>query len=80
MWRITEDLIDEGKAVGVYSRDYTDSKALPHRFRMVDGDGLIYYEGFSDDNNSFDPLDDFGKGNAGCTEIHYMSGGTWYQL
>ncbi len=81
MWEITKDIIDKGKAVGVCSCNRSDSKtALLHRFRLLDDDGLIYYEGISDDDSSFAPLDDFGEANAGCTEIHYLSGNTWKQL
>lgn len=80
MWRITHDLIDEGKSLGVCSRDCTDSALLPHRFRLVDGDGNIYYEGLSGDDSSFDPLDDFGAGNAGAAAIEYFEKGTWRPL
>lgn len=58
------------------------------KFRMLDDDGELYYtgriitpageeEGLMD----FAPLDDFGKPNAGATEIHYQrADGSWYEL
>lgn len=57
-------------------------------FRMKDDDGELMYTGRiitpADEEQGvmdFAPLDDFGKGNAGCTEIHYRrDNGTWYEL
>lgn len=85
MWTITNDLIDDGKNVGTASVNYDETKAalLRHRFRLLDDDGEVYYEGLSEDCNSqraFAPLDDFGKGYAGCTEIQYLTDGGWRQL
>ena len=46
-------------------------------FRMYDGDGMLYYTGRmlttegDTERACFGPLDDFGKGNAGCTDIRY---------
>lgn len=85
MWTITNDLIHEGNKVGTGSCNYDEAKAalLQHRFRLLDDDGEIYYEGLSDDCDSeraFAPLDDFGKGYAGCTEIHYLTDGAWRQM
>ena len=84
MWTITNDLTD-GKKVGASSPDFDDAKAalLKLRFRLLDDDGEVYYEGVSDDcdaQQAFAPLDDFGKGYAGCTEIHYLTDGEWRQL
>lgn len=39
-------------------------------FRMYDDDEILYYEGYCT-AESFDPLDDFGCPNAGCTIIKY---------
>jgi hypothetical protein len=85
MWVITKDLIDDGKKVGTSSVNYDEAKTarLVHHFRLLDDDGEIYFEGLSDDCESqraFAPLDDFGEGYAGCTEIHYFDGHTWNQL
>ena len=85
MWTITNDLVYDGKKVGTSSCNYDEAKAalLQHRFRLLDDDGEIYYEGLSDNCDSqraFAPLDDFGQGYAGCTEIHYFTDGAWRQL
>lgn len=85
MWTIMNDLIDEGKKVGTSSRNFNEAKAalLKYRFRLMDGDGEVYYEGLSDDCDSqraFAPLDDFGQGYAGCTEIFYFIDGVWRQI
>ena len=85
MWTITNDLVDDGLKIGTASRNYDEAKAalLKHRFRLLDDDDEVYYEGLSDDCDSqraFAPLDDFGKGYAGCTEIHYFTDGMWRQL
>ena len=72
MWRIDKDLESregEKSAVGVCSQNYVDGAALPHRFSLFDGDGECYYQGRTNDDSSFAPLDDFGEGYAGCTEI-----------
>jgi len=82
MWTITRDFIEKPGAVGTCSADFEDAKtsSLKHRFRLLDGDGELYYEGRSDDCDSqqaFAPLDDFGVGFAGCTEIRYLEHGRW---
>jgi|GEM_PF-556163 len=66
------------------------------RFRLRDDDGETYYEGFfvdltqpGDEDegregvSGFEPLDDFGEPNAGCTHIQYFrkgKGGGWETL
>ena len=67
------------------SCDYAESKreCLRYKFRLHDDDGELYYEGLADDPNSedaFGPLDDFGKGSAGCTDIYYLRNGKWESL
>jgi hypothetical protein len=85
MWIITHDILEHGKNVDIRSCDYDESvkDTLIHRFRLLDGDSEVYYEGLSDDcdsENAFAPLDDFGEGNAGCTEIQYHQRGIWVTL
>lgn len=91
-WIITADLIADttkpagtnanavGKKGGGYKGDGSD---LPHKFRMKDDDGEVYYEGRSSDDSSFAPLDHFGMPNAGATSIEYWAsgkGGGWKTL
>lgn len=93
VWIITKDKIDCGEADGVRSRGKfifddkkrkfmtCDYKELPtHRFRMLDDDEEVYYEGYTSISSSFDPLDDFGMPNAGCTDIQYRENGEWKSL
>ena len=61
-------------------------------FRMLDDDGEVYYRGrlyvpgVPDDDTltrafGFEPLDDFGAPNAGCTTIEYRdAAGAWAPL
>ena len=53
------------------------------RFLMMDDDGNIFYGGLIQGTGylGFEPLDDFGAPNDGCTEIHYINAdGGWEQL
>ena len=46
------------------------NKENTHTFKMYDDDDILYYEGTITGNfTGFEPLDDFGEGNAGCTRI-----------
>lgn len=54
-----------------------DGSELTVRFRMFDDDKHLYYEGRSKEIG-FEPLDDFGMPNAGCTYIEYLNNeGQW---
>ncbi len=57
-----------------------DGSELSHRFRLVDDDGEVYYEGRSGDDSDFGPLEDFGGPNAGATTIQYWLDGGWRDL
>ena len=53
------------------------------KFRMYDDDGELYYEGrivfhpdYEAPDMQFEPLDDFGMPNAGCTTIKYRNRNT----
>ena len=49
------------------SDEVTDN---PTRFSMYDDDGNCYYEGMIyGDFDGFEPLEDFGMPNAGCTAM-----------
>ena len=45
----------------------------PFEFCMYDDDGLLYYSGKSSEYATFDPLDDYGAPNAGCTSIEWLN-------
>lgn len=81
-WKITKDIIEDGKAIGTTSscwedniecNDYTKIK-----FRLLDDDSNVYLEGVMRVMD-FQPLDDFGI-SYGCTEIQYMENGCWKTL
>jgi len=99
-WRITKDLIDDGKAIGTegpqnapntmlaivrqLEKDPSMANELPKatRFRMLDDDGEVYFEGFlyGDNVDLFEPLDDFGMPGYGCTSIETMQDGQWVKV
>ncbi|GHB52034.1 hypothetical protein GCM10010331_44490 [Streptomyces xanthochromogenes] len=56
-------------------RMYVSDQVLSYTGRIITTDGA----GGDDD---FGPLDDFGRPNAGCTEIHYFDASTqtWREL
>lgn len=70
------------------------AKGEGRKWQMFDDDGERYYDGrivFTDpdDENgngltlpeeAFGPLNDFGTGNAGCTEIKYRIDGEWRMI
>jgi hypothetical protein len=69
-WKITKVHLDSLKdEVGVDSGDATINEKSA-RFSMYDDDDNCYYEGMIYGNyDGFEPLDDFGMPNAGCTYI-----------
>ena len=89
-WVITKDNLAESpleSSVGTLgphncSEPAEHIKARGTKFRMKDDDGEIYYYGFIyGDYEGFEPLDDFGMPNAGCTSIEYKNKqGEWEAL
>ncbi len=47
------------------------SNKFKFKFRLLDGDKNIYFEGLSTGCDSFDPLDFFGS-EFGCTDLQYF--------
>jgi len=68
----------ESRALNVTSMDY-DGRELHHKFQLYDDDGILYFEGRSDSDSSFEPLDEYGVA-FGCTEIRYLRNGVWEPL
>ena len=86
MWRINwinnEATAVEEQSLPILSRDWKEPKehCKTFLFRILDGDGVIVFEGESTAVYSFRPLDEFGMG-SGCTEIRYKeTGGSWSKL
>lgn len=74
-WKITkvhlEGCEDEKGTEGPRLHDPTIEDNRQH-FVMKDDDGETYYEGeIYGDYDGFEPLDDFGRPNAGCARIYY---------
>jgi len=82
-WVITDDCGEDGQDVGAGNFPLDGCFVeVPHRFRLLDDDGEVYYLGRSDDQDSeaaFAPLD-WAAAHAGCTEIQYWRGGCWETL
>lgn len=58
-----------------------DGSELTERFRLLDDDGVVYYEGRSADGSDSGPLDNFGTPNAGASRIQYWASGKgWVEL
>jgi hypothetical protein len=94
-WTITKDHIAEPGdppatntsargMTGPHTAKLTAKQIIEHpaakRFRMLDDDGEIYYEGCLIGDDLFAPLDDFGEPNAGCTCIQIFEDGQWKYL
>lgn len=70
-----------GASVSIRSPNWLESDSVGSiRFRMLDDDNEIYYEGRCTPATEFEPLDDFGRANAGCTSIQYREDGMWVDL
>ena len=73
-WIITKDMLDTNKdysAVGIEGpAGNCRTKENPVKFNMYDDDDNCYYEGILyGDYEGFEPLDDFGMPDSGCTYI-----------
>jgi hypothetical protein len=50
------------------------NKSNGQKFKMYDGDDELYYSGrIIGDYSGFEPLDDYGMPNAGCTDIKLLN-------
>lgn len=80
-WEVTRDHLD-GKDVKVQSRGFEpDAGDEWTEFRLYDDDGELYYSGRQNQHgDGFEPLDQYGMPNAGCTEIRLHENGEWKTL
>lgn len=63
--------------MGGANADVTLLDGETERFRLLDDDGNVYYEGrIAGDYEGFEPLYDFGMPNAGAVSIQYFKGTT----
>jgi hypothetical protein len=78
-WVITKDHIGLGGDKGIIgprsaTKTLEQIKKEGDYFQMVTCDGELYYDGYiCGDYEGFEPLDDFGMPNAGCTDIRYRN-------
>lgn len=75
-WTITKDIINDGECTGETSGNVEKCK---FKFRLLDDDEEVYFEGLSGNSSSFSPLDGFGVA-FGCTDIQYFENGKWESL
>lgn len=86
-WIITKNHIEGQEKSVVGPRDAGDNfikhlnESMGETFKMFDDDGELCYVGrIIGDYDGFEPLDDFGMPNAGCTYIQYKQDGKWETL
>jgi hypothetical protein len=88
-WMLTRDRINNryGNLVGPHGITKAHKQELLLKggapFRLLDDSGEVYYEGIIvGDYSGFEPLDDFGGPNDGCTDIQYPNefDGSWESL
>jgi len=88
MWCITKDNVDTERELTASVHFNLGKKATKklRKFRMYDDDDVLYFEGRGncldhEDGTGFEPLDDFGTPDAGCTRIDWCTeGDTWETL
>jgi len=88
-WIIDQDFIDDNRDDAGTTGPSGISKALEddlaagkgEKFRLFDDDDVLYYEGrLVGDYVGFEPMDDYGTPNAGCTITKVLQGGEWVLL
>ena len=82
-WWVTKDILEDKyvSVLGPHDAVEEDTARCTIPFRMYDDDGELYYEGvMSEECEGFEPLDDYGMPNAGCTEIRLLEDGKWVTL
>ena len=83
-WCILNDYITNGednwRDNGAHSELFLMKPETRTYFKMYDGDGELYYSGYIvGDFSGFEPLDEFGMPNAGCTDIKLKDDDGVYQ-
>jgi hypothetical protein len=89
-WIIDKDHVNDNADNGLigpydaYSERYAlEQPDVGERFRMYNDDEVLCYEGRIIGNwrSGFEPLDDYGAANAGCTRISYQRpNGGWEMI
>lgn len=71
MWAISRDEI-KNQLVSVFSDDYVPHGELTEKFRLLDEEGIVMFEGYSSPDAGYEPLEEFGE-KYGCVDIEYWS-------
>ena len=72
---ITQHVLNSGKRL---ERTEEETKKFPFAFRIYDGDGVLYFRGYSK-IIGHDALDDL-QNSYGATEIHYKTDLGWEEV
>jgi hypothetical protein len=72
-------LLDDFPIGFIKNQNAENSNKFRHKFRLLDGDKNIYFEGLAIRNDSFEPLDFLGS-EYGCTDIQYFENGKFVSL
>jgi hypothetical protein len=81
MWVITKNCLDNKHMLK--KSPFCNTDKCIYQFRLLDADGIVYFEGLSSDCDSeiaFHPLDFYGMPGYGCTDIEYKCDGIWVVL
>lgn len=85
-WIITKDHLNDEVVEVLGPSIITDKeieilkKGKGKSFRLYDDDHTLYYSGKLIGEDEFEPLDDYGTPNAGCTTIEVFENGKWEQV
>jgi len=72
-------LVNEFPDGFILSQKKEISNEYKFKFRLLDGDSNIYFEGLASRNDSFEPLDSLGI-EFGCTDLQFFEDGKFRSL
>ncbi len=72
-------LINEFPEDFTFNQKKDISDKFKFKFRLLDGDRNIYFEGLATQNDSFEPLDYLGS-EFGCTDLQFFENGKYVSL
>lgn len=89
-WLITRGIFEQslfgiqGPEFGGLSARQIKKHKKGKRFRVLDDDDEVYYEGITVEHDNsctgFEPLEDYGSPSLGATAIEYWENGSWVRL
>ena len=54
----------------------SEAETYPHKFRLLDAEGVLYFEGYSRHDSCLEAFDDL-ENNYGLTDCQYLEDGKW---